>query len=266
MLTTHLQEQPYYTGRDVARLVPRVTMTRAQLLFYCICIRANRYRYSYGRQANRSLKDLEVPGLDTLPAYVKASDVDRFTGKDASLSAAAAPALDTEAWVIHRLKDLFTIRKGKRLTKANMVPGDVPFIGAIDNNNGIRERVAVTALHPSGVLTVNYNGSVAEAFYQPDAFWASDDVNVLYPKFKGMDPLVALFICTVIRLEKYRFSYGRKWNLERMRESVIRLPAMPDGAPDFAFMRAYMSTLRFSSQLCASTSATPSIGRKMTSA
>lgn len=249
VLTTHLQEQPYYTGYHVARLVPRVAMNKAQLLFYSMCIRANRYRYSYGRQANRSLKDLVVPNLNALPSYVKASDVDRFAGKDTTLTGEITPTLDTALWASFKLGALFTIRKGKRLTKADMLPGTTAFISALDWNNGLRQRVASKPLHPAGVLTVNYNGNgVAEAFYQPEPFFASDDVNVLYPRSK-LNIAAALFICSIIRKEKYRFSYGRKWTLERMKASVIRLPAMQDGSPDLAYMRAYIGSLRFSSQL-----------------
>jgi hypothetical protein len=92
------------------------------------------------------------------------------------------------------------------------------------------------------------NGSVAEAFYQPEPFWASDDVNVFYPRFP-IDAVLAMFLCTIIRREKYRFNYGRKWNLERMNESEIRLPANADGAPDWAWMRQYILSQNFSSQL-----------------
>jgi hypothetical protein len=70
VLTTHLQEQPFYVGRDVALLKPRKKLTKAQLLFYCMCIKANRYRYSYGRQANRTLKDLVVPDFKNIPDWV----------------------------------------------------------------------------------------------------------------------------------------------------------------------------------------------------
>ena len=70
----------------------------------------------------------------------------------------------------------------------------------------------------------SYNGSIAEAFYQPVPFVASDDVNVLYPKFPP-NKHIAIFLCTLIRQEKYRFNYGRKWHAEKMRESVIRLPS-----------------------------------------
>lgn len=40
-----------------------------------------------------------------------------------------------------RSEDLFDFMKGKRLTKADMVPGNVNFLGAISENNGVREKI-----------------------------------------------------------------------------------------------------------------------------
>ena len=54
VLSTFLQARPFYTGYHVAILTPRGSLTRAERLYYCAAIAANRYRYSYGRQANRS--------------------------------------------------------------------------------------------------------------------------------------------------------------------------------------------------------------------
>jgi hypothetical protein len=151
-------------------------------------------------------------------------------------------ALTTDSWRPFRLGQLFELKKGKRLTKANMTPGDTPYIGAIDSNNGVSAHIGQPANHTKGTITVSYNGSVAEAFYQPQDFWATDDVNVLYPMF-DMSPEVALFVCTLIRKEKYRFNYGRKWHLERMRESVIYLPVTPACEPDWSFMAGYIKSL-----------------------
>jgi hypothetical protein len=66
------------------------------------------------------------------------------------------------------------------------------------------------------------------------------------PKFE-MTPAVALFICTIIKQEKYRFSYGRKWNLDRMRTSEIHLPIDDAGQPDWEFMTKYVEALKLSS-------------------
>ncbi|MDR2173471.1 MAG: N-6 DNA methylase [Burkholderiales bacterium] len=152
-------------------------------------------------------------------------------------------------WQEFKLSKLFVIKKGKRLTKADQTDGTTPYIGAIDSNNGVSGYIGQAPIHEGGTISVSYNGSVAEAFYQPVPYWATDDVNVLYPKGFKLTPATALFICTVIRLEKYRFNYGRKWHLERMKESVIKLPAIKSGEPDWAYMENYIKTLPYSSQI-----------------
>ena len=70
VLATFLQFEPYYSGRDLFYLTPHLVMSDSQKLYYCACIRANRYRYSYGRQANKTLKDLLIPDLDSMPDWV----------------------------------------------------------------------------------------------------------------------------------------------------------------------------------------------------
>lgn len=154
--------------------------------------------------------------------------------------------LSIKNWTYFKLTDnrLFKIKKGKRLTKEDFIEGKTPFIGAIDGNNGYRDFIDQDPIHTENTITINYNGSVAEAFYQPKSFWASDDVNVLYPKFE-LNPFIALFITTVIRLEKFRFNYGRKWGLLRMNESLIKLPTK-NGNPDFKFMENYIKSLDIS--------------------
>jgi hypothetical protein len=250
VLTTHLQEQPFYVGRDVAILRPTAKLSRAQILFYCLCIKRNRFRYSYGRQANKTLRSILVPALADLPEWVAATNVNMFHEATAPVSYAEVPVLADQAWGLFKISQLFELKKGKRLTKAQLRvrPGPIPFIGAIDSNNGVTANVDA-AIHEGGTITVNYNGAgVADSFFQPVPFWASDDVNVLYPKFK-MLPAVALFIATVISKEKYRFSYGRKWHLERMRGSAIHLPMNDVGQPDFAYMEAFIEILPFSGQI-----------------
>lgn len=157
--------------------------------------------------------------------------------------------LSPENWKPFRYDDLFDIRKGRRLTKDRMNEGTTPFIGAIDSNNGYRQYVDAMPNHAGNTITVNYNGNgVAEAFYQSEPFWASDDVNILYPKF-ALNPYIAMFICALIRQEKFRFSYGRKWHLGRMNQSVIRLPVLPSGEPDWAYMESYIKQLPHSESI-----------------
>lgn len=251
VLTTYIQEADFYCGRDVAILRPRILLTKQQVLFYCLCIKTNRYRYSYGRQANKTLAKLIIPSVDEIPEWVASVDLDQIKDAKDALSAIDTPEISPGDWSEFRYDALFDIKKGQRLTKNEMAEGETPFIGAIDSNNGYRQYVSALANHPGGTITVNYNGNgVAEAFYQSAPFRASDDVNILYPKFE-MNAYAALFICALIRREKYRFSYGRKWNLGRMKEAIIRLPVTSTGDPDWEFIEGYIRSLPYSKSIAA---------------
>jgi hypothetical protein len=249
LLSSFVQQAPFYTAQNVAVLRPKGQMTFAEELYICLCIRHNRLRYSaFGREANRTLRDLLVPGPTEFPTWAQ--------GRADSPDVLAAPAsngvvpkaLATSRWKPFGLGRLFDLRKGRRLTKANMVPGTTPYVGASDTSNGVTARIGQKPIHQGNTISLTYNGSVAEAFYQPVPYWATDDVNVLYPRFR-LTPEIGLFLCTVIRMEKFRFNYGRKWHLDRMRESHIRLPATPAGEPDWEFMAHYVKTLPYSSQI-----------------
>lgn len=113
-----------------------------------------------------------------------------------------------------------------------------------------REKIFTDYYWRPNCITVNYNGSVGEAFYQKEPFWASDDVNVLYAKdFWTLNQYIAMFIITVIKANKYRFGYGRKWTMEKMKETIIKLPSDINGKPDFEYMEKYIKSLPYSDRI-----------------
>ncbi len=246
LLSAFVQPAPFYTGQNIKVLRPLKPMSFNEKVYYCVAISQNRFRYtSHGREANKTFDDILVPPFSALPNWVNGVSI---PSPDKAAVCANDIALDFESWKDFRYDQIFDIKKGRRLTKAKMVSGDTPFIGAIDSNNGYRQYVGEKPNHEGHTITVNYNGSVAEAFYQPTPYWASDDVNVLYPKFQ-MTRFAAIFLCTLIRQEKFRFNYGRKWHLGRMNESIIKLPAQADGEPDWEFIENYVKALPYSASL-----------------
>ena len=74
-------------------------------------------------------------------------------------------------------------------------------------------------------------------------------MKALYPRDFILTPAIAMFLIAIIRGERYRYGFGRKWSLGRMLTSEIHLPVKDDGTPDWAFMDSYIKTLSFSSQL-----------------
>ena len=151
--------------------------------------------------------------------------------------------IDTSGWKKFLVGKLFDVVKGTRLTKANMIPGDIRFIGSSAMNNGCTAMVGNTEnMHPANTITVCYNGSVGETFYQDRPFLASDDVNVLYPKF-DMTKEIALFIAPLIKSVSARYNYVDKWKQEEMVAGAIKLPVDLSGEPDWAYMDEYMSAV-----------------------
>jgi hypothetical protein len=243
-----LQPFPYYCGFHVMILSSKMPMTEQEKLWWVMCITANRFRFGFGRQANRTLKNIALPESQHIPEWVNSINTSIFEGANSACFDNYVSLSNPLSWKSFAIQSLFDVKKGKRLTKANMRSGITPYIGASDSSNGVTAYIAQQPIHKGNTISVSYNGSVAEAFYQPLPFWATDDVNVLYPKF-NMQAEHALFICAVIRLEKYRYNYGRKWHLERMRESVIQLPITHLGGPDWDYMKSFINTLPFSSQI-----------------
>jgi len=150
-------------------------------------------------------------------------------------------------WLPFPLNNIFVIKAGKRLTKADMSHGKRPFIGATDSNNGITNFVSNTNKSlDKDVLGVNYNGSVVETFYHPYECVFSDDVKRLRIKDASINSrFVYIFLKTAIVQQKEKYAYGYKFNEQRMNKQSILLPVVDVNAsepiPDWRFMNDYIA-------------------------
>lgn len=249
VLMAHLQPKPCYVAHQIAVLEPFDTsMSYIKKLYYVTCIRHNAFKYNYGRQADKTLGDIEIP---TDNAITQSNLLHYKPLSTVNKRKCASYVLDVVSWKEFCIGDLFEVKKGKRLTSDEQIDGETPYIGAIDSNNGVANYIGQAAIHDGNTISLSYNGSVGEAFYQPKAFWATDDVNVLYFKEKNgiaLNKYIALFICAVLRQEKYRYSYGRKWVLDSMKSTVIKLPEK-SGKPDWTYMEDYIKSLPYGDRI-----------------
>jgi len=149
--------------------------------------------------------------------------------------------LANKEWKEFFIEDIFNIKSGKRLTKAEMVSGNIPFIGATDSNNGVTEFIANrNSSLDKNVLGVNYNGSVVYNFYHSYEAVFSDDVKRLsFKEFEG-NKYSFLFVKALIMQQKIKYEYGYKFNGKRMKRQKILLPINSKSEPDYAFMEKYM--------------------------
>lgn len=151
--------------------------------------------------------------------------------------------MKTDNWKEFKLIDLFDITKGNNATKTG-AEKTYPYISSTTTNNGISDYKESQAYHPGDLLTVSANGACMDTFYQPNDFISCGDINVLYPKFKEFNKYVAMFFIPILELEKFKFGYGRKSNLERIKGLIIKLPVDEKGEPDYEYMEDYIKSLK----------------------
>ena len=149
--------------------------------------------------------------------------------------------IDSHNWEPFQIDTIFNILPGKRLVAADSTPGDRPFIGALDNSNGVARFVSdKNESLDKNVLGVNYNGNgMVIGFYHPYECIFSDDVKRFHLKDRGDDPFVLLFMKTAILMQKQKFGYLYKFNADRMAHTSIMLPITDDGQPDYDFMEEF---------------------------
>lgn len=175
--------------------------------------------------------------------------------------------IDTSTWKEFVYSKIFDVKKGFYNKKPEHTgSGEIPFLGATERCNGVTEYYSIEDIEVASktgddnnvgieekifdgnALCVTNNGSVGCAFFQPIQFTCSHDVNPLYILNGTFDMYIAMFVATVIEMDRYRWAYGRKWRPERMVKSTILLPAKQhDGeyVPDWEYMREYIKSLPY---------------------
>lgn len=251
LLSTYVQQVPFYTAQNVAVLKPKdESMSLNERLYYAMCIRTNAFRYSaFGREANRTLSSLLVP--DSPPSWVEPAKIPAHDG----LARSAGPSVEltpATSWKPFRVGEIFEIASGKYVPAAMKRPGPTPQVTSSAKNNGISRYLDLEPNFPGGTISVARNGSVGTAFYQPAPYFATDDVRVWTAKKGHLSVTEALFVCAIIELEKFRYSYGRKWSLVHMRSTRIHLPATDSDEPNWLYMATVMQGLPFSAAVASS--------------
>jgi hypothetical protein len=232
VLSSFVQPEPFVCGRDVMILSPKdPSMSLAEKVWWCRCIWQNRYRFSYGRQANRTLGSLVVP-LD-VPAWVRNAVVPTLSWADVSDFGQPIGAYLRPPGDLVPISELFQIDPGHALTLIRLTQAEAPdgvnFVSRKTRDNGIAGRVLVpegVVPAPAGSLSVALGATPLATFFHDEPYLTGFHVAVLRPKFP-MSVGELLWWKIAIEANKYRYSYGRQAN--RTLSSLL-IPAAP---PEF---------------------------------
>ncbi|MDG6265566.1 restriction endonuclease subunit S [Glaesserella parasuis] len=239
-------------------------------LFLSGIIKRLEEKYSFNREINDKRIQREkillpvneegLPDWQFMENFMKQIEQDKITAvlnyykkpfNNNNLRGVETYLLPKNTWSTFAIQDICDIYSGVRLTKQEMINGNLPFIGASDSNNGITAFIANTnASLDRNILGVNYNGSVVENFYHPYECLFSDDVKRLKIKSERVGKYAYLFLKTVILKQKSKYQYGYKFNAERMKKQKILLPVNTDNQPDWENIERYMQQLELEKIVC----------------
>lgn len=203
------------------------------------------------------IAELEQELIAELEQYLVAAGLNDYELNDEDNAA----LISSKNMADFNLAVLFNISKGKRLTKKDQTKGNTPFIGSCDSNNGVTGYIGQPPLFEENAITISYNGSVGQVFYQEKPFWASDDINVLYLRNHTLNRDLFGYLGAALYKVGKQFSYTYKWNLARMEKSAIKLPIQTNEEgtpiidpeckyhaegyiPDWDYMTAYIRAMK----------------------
>lgn len=181
----------------------------------------------------------DKPLLSLGMVYMSIDATPRLVGDDA-----VARCNIDDGWALFSLADICEMRRGEAKSRTQLSSGNTPYVSASSMQNGIMGYVNMEPNAPGGVLTLTSNGSIGEAFYQPVPSFVNGDVTIL--RQDDFSAAVWMFLGAILRLEKFRYNYGRKWGLDRLRATRIMLPVTADGAIDLVYINDIVASLPYS--------------------
>jgi len=147
-------------------------------------------------------------------------------------------------WGEFFVSDVFdTVQRGKRLTKANQINGEIPYISSTALNNGVDNFIGNTekVRKSDNDLTLANSGSVGACFYHNYEYIASDHVTSL--KLPNGSDKVYKFISVILGRLEEKYSFNREINDTRIKREKILLPIDKDRTPNWFYMENFIKNI-----------------------
>jgi len=129
--------------------------------------------------------------------------------------------------MITTIKDLFEVSYGdtKYESKANLDEGNTILISSKGDDNGVYGFYDIPVNYKAPYITIPRTGTIGQAFLQLNNSTANSDCLILIPKKKfSVEQL--LQVVFQIRLNKWKYKYGRKITPKRIQQQKIILESL----------------------------------------
>lgn len=209
-----------------------------------------------------------VPDWQFMEDYIKSLHYKPLTTKNKSTDVLL---LDIKKWKEFRFGNLISRPyKAKAFNKDDLEVTEkkgLRYITRTGINNGCEMIVNALAIPQQYIEegnAISIGDTTATCFYQEEDFVAGDHMVVV--RAEWMNKFNGLFIVSILQNEQYKYSYGRAFLIERIEETVIKLPVKHNAdrtifiddehtyseegyVPDWQFMEDYIKSLPYGDRL-----------------
>ncbi len=271
-------------------------INQIRAMFIVTCLDLDRYKYSYGRKYRPSMnsaviklpvqrnsdgiiikdkskkysKEGYIPDWQFMEQYIKSLHHKPLTTKNRHAKVAE---LNTAQWKEFRFGSLIKdVYKSKSINKEDIQEckkgeREIRYITRTGEDNGCELIASMYGIdenyiEPGNALTIG--DTTATCFYQKDPFFTGEHIVVV--RADWLNKFNAMYITTILGLEIYKYSYGRAFLIDRIKDTIIKLPIIqtPKGEayidkthqyskkgyiPDWQFMEDYIKSLPYGDRL-----------------
>ena len=255
--------------------------TIERYVFIQTVLSANRFKYTYGRKVTETkymndVIDLLVKKNDDGTTFIDITK--RFSTEgyipdwefmDSYIHSINYKPLTTsnidkqgkhfEGWHEFRFGDLISnIYKAKAINKDELTISDnetdsIRYITRTNVDNGcelIASLVEVSQENIEDGNAITIGDTTATCFYQEEQFITGDHMVVV--RAGWLNKYTGMFIVSLLTREQYKYSYGRAYLMDRIKDTMLKLPAIQENnkfVPDWAWMEKYIKSLPYGDRL-----------------
>lgn len=241
-------------------------LNKFNALFICTMMKKNQYKFKFGRKAFRNKFENEYmslpidedgnPNWTLMEEYIKSIQT-KVSFKPISTSVIYSQTLDYSQWKPFKLSKVFTdIYKGKPYHRVNLIESEdyensITYVTRSNNNNGTSGFVLLDPdmdIEPKNAIIIG--DTTATCYFQNDRFICGDHIVVM--RNSNLNIYNGIFLSTVIKTERYKYSYGRAFKMKSIENTTVYLPSVQikgEYYPDWKAMDDFIKLLPFSDKI-----------------
>lgn len=293
-----IQPKDFYIATRAKALVCKEynMLNIQQLAFIVSVLNQESFKFTYGRNCCANLPNInislpiqqncgETPIFDNQKRYSEEGYIPDWEWMEKYIKSLHHKPLTTKnktddvllfnvnEWQEFRFGNLISsITKSKALNKDDLIETNnkkhsIRYITRTGENNGCELLVDISTIDKTYIQVKNaisIGDTTATCFYQDEDFITGDHMVIV--RAEWLNKPLGLYVTSILNKEQYKYSYGRAFLMDRIKDTIIKLPIVRNSdkapiideskcyseqgyLPDWQWMEKYMKSLPYGDRL-----------------